>query len=524
MAGIILPQPLLIMQDGNGDPISGGKAEFFLTGTTTPSAVYQDSALTTPHTNPVIADADGIIDAIFLDRSVIYKLVISDAEDNIVRTVDPVNSILPGEGDVVGPASATDENIVVFDGATGKVIKDSGVALSDKANASHNHAASDINSGTLAHERGGLEADVSAYSGLVKISGGATSAVTAPTGTVVGTTDTQTLTNKTINLANNTVTGTKSGFNTACSDDDFAFLGSANTFTGGDQSFERNGNTISVNIRRTDTAGAARTAVVYDFEDKNDAGSQIDAMCRLAAYNADPTAGSESGEWQISTRRSGSSATRLRIGDGLFHSAASGGDKGNNTINYGAVYDDNSLLSCYPFDQYLDGKVDLKKWDSLVPDKTIPAEYRVEYRDTGKKGRDGKPILEKVDVETKPASTEKTIHEFARKFLSRIGTEYDPLTLDGYAKHWKDKRHLPAMPNEAKYDPVDGKLATGAWVQRLVETSEVQAVLIEQLNQITKAQEARIAALEATVARLTARSPHNQFNKEQNRCAMRFTS
>jgi hypothetical protein len=39
-------------------------------------------------------------------------------------------------------------------------------------------AASDIASGTLVHERGGLEADVSAYSGLVKITGGATSAVT----------------------------------------------------------------------------------------------------------------------------------------------------------------------------------------------------------------------------------------------------------------------------------------------------------------------------------------------------------
>lgn len=43
---------------------------------------------------------------------------------------------------------------------------------------SHTHAASDINSGTLAHERGGLEADVSAYSGLVKVNAGVTSQVT----------------------------------------------------------------------------------------------------------------------------------------------------------------------------------------------------------------------------------------------------------------------------------------------------------------------------------------------------------
>lgn len=42
----------------------------------------------------------------------------------------------------------------------------------------HNHAASEVTSGTLVHERGGLEADVSAYNGLVKISGGVTSTVT----------------------------------------------------------------------------------------------------------------------------------------------------------------------------------------------------------------------------------------------------------------------------------------------------------------------------------------------------------
>lgn len=38
--------------------------------------------------------------------------------------------------------------------------------------------ASKITAGTVTHERGGLEADVSAYSGLVKITGGSTSAVT----------------------------------------------------------------------------------------------------------------------------------------------------------------------------------------------------------------------------------------------------------------------------------------------------------------------------------------------------------
>ena len=52
-------------------------------------------------------------------------------------------------GDVVGPASAVDGNIAVFDGTTGKLIDDSGVAFSDIAAASHTHAASAITSGTL---------------------------------------------------------------------------------------------------------------------------------------------------------------------------------------------------------------------------------------------------------------------------------------------------------------------------------------------------------------------------------------
>ena len=56
-----------------------------------------------------------------------------------------------------------------------------------------------------------------------------------------------TLTNKTVNLTSNTLTGTKDQFNTACSDDNFAYVGQANTFTK-DQTIS------SVNLNLTGTA------------------------------------------------------------------------------------------------------------------------------------------------------------------------------------------------------------------------------------------------------------------------------
>jgi hypothetical protein len=62
--------------------------------------------------------------------------------------------------------------------------------------------AANVGSGVLAHERGGLEADVSAYSGLLKITGGATSQATAETDYVTpsgaGTLSNKTLTTPTI--------------------------------------------------------------------------------------------------------------------------------------------------------------------------------------------------------------------------------------------------------------------------------------------------------------------------------------
>ena len=61
-------------------------------------------------------------------------------------------TVTSGAGDVVGPASAVDENLAAFDTATGKLIKDSGVLTSDVSGAvSASHARSHAITGTSDH-------------------------------------------------------------------------------------------------------------------------------------------------------------------------------------------------------------------------------------------------------------------------------------------------------------------------------------------------------------------------------------
>jgi hypothetical protein len=82
-----------------------------------------------------------------------------------ISDTDLVNA----SGDVVGPLSSIDSQLVIFNGSTGKLIK--------------------AHTGT----------------GIAVVSGGVISTVSAPTGSIVGTSDTQTLSGKTISGSNNTL-------------------------------------------------------------------------------------------------------------------------------------------------------------------------------------------------------------------------------------------------------------------------------------------------------------------------------
>jgi hypothetical protein len=78
----------------------------------------------------------------FTDAAVTGKLItgyvsgagVVAATDTILQAINKLNgniaAIVPGSGDVVGPASAVNNNVCFFDGVTGKLIKDSGLTLS----------------------------------------------------------------------------------------------------------------------------------------------------------------------------------------------------------------------------------------------------------------------------------------------------------------------------------------------------------------------------------------------------------
>lgn len=206
---------------------------------------------------------------------------------------------------------------------------------------------------------------------------------------------------------------------------------------------------------------------------RNTSASQL-AYGSMLCIIASPTAGAESLLWQFLTFNGGTLAARMQMSAGVYHSAATGGDKGNGTLNFSAVYDDNVLLTCYIIDA-VEGKFRVADWDRRVPDTREPI-LNAEGKQTGER------IITRV-------------HDGARKFAARLGTEYDPLDPEKYWQHYVDKRHLTAFPNPTKFAHSD--LSTGHWVQRIVETVETLAYHDKLQRDAIKALTARVTKLEA---------------------------
>lgn len=83
--------PKAVRINSVGVPYASARANFFLTGTVTKTDTYTDSDLTTPSSNPVIADSTtGQFAPIYLDPTITYRCVLTDSASALLDDVDPV--------------------------------------------------------------------------------------------------------------------------------------------------------------------------------------------------------------------------------------------------------------------------------------------------------------------------------------------------------------------------------------------------------------------------------------------------
>jgi hypothetical protein len=117
--GILWPHSNSIIFNNAGARASGAKIHFFEAGTTTPRASYQDAALATPHTHPVIADASGRAPAIFLDYGDYRERIRSSGDTTIWDTDDIPNPTPVSDEDDVDPNAIFQTGDLIFAGKNG---------------------------------------------------------------------------------------------------------------------------------------------------------------------------------------------------------------------------------------------------------------------------------------------------------------------------------------------------------------------------------------------------------------------
>lgn len=93
MSGPLFQLPKVVPLSTTGGLLAGAKLNFYAASTSTRQNTYQDAALTTPHANPVVADANGVFAPIYLDPALgDYKTVLTTSADVVIYTVDNIAS------------------------------------------------------------------------------------------------------------------------------------------------------------------------------------------------------------------------------------------------------------------------------------------------------------------------------------------------------------------------------------------------------------------------------------------------
>lgn len=105
----LLRQPFMSLNDANGNPYVGAKAYFYLTGTTTPTPVYQDAAFSNAWAQPVLTNSEGRFPAIYCPDTPAVRMKIISATGSLgspLIDIDPIT-------DISTASQTTGENLVV---------------------------------------------------------------------------------------------------------------------------------------------------------------------------------------------------------------------------------------------------------------------------------------------------------------------------------------------------------------------------------------------------------------------------
>lgn len=102
-----IPRQLTV--SANFLPLPGAVASFFLSGTTTPTNVYQNALLTVAHGVTVTTDGAGFFPVIYLDASKLYKVELRDSGGALLPgyPIDPCNDLLPQSGNTLTQVTGT---------------------------------------------------------------------------------------------------------------------------------------------------------------------------------------------------------------------------------------------------------------------------------------------------------------------------------------------------------------------------------------------------------------------------------
>jgi hypothetical protein len=77
----------------DGIPLAGGKIYTYTAGTTTPQATYTTALGNIAHSNPIILDANGRINEVWMTEGASYKFLITDSDDVTIGTYDNLDGI-----------------------------------------------------------------------------------------------------------------------------------------------------------------------------------------------------------------------------------------------------------------------------------------------------------------------------------------------------------------------------------------------------------------------------------------------